>query len=191
MLAELRGLQEECGVFGIWNHPRAAQMTYYALHSLQHRGQEGAGIAATDGKSLLIRKGQGLVAEVLTQCMEKLQGSGAIGHVRYSIGGVNGFENVQPLLFRSQSGDIAMAHNGNITNSRVLRGALEEAGSIFQTAADAEILAHLARREARSGSPPDDGGTRAARGSLRFCDPDRECPLCGVGSLWAEAPGTR
>ena len=147
MLAELRGLQEECGVFGIWNHPRAAQMTYYALHSLQHRGQEGAGIAATDGKSLLIRKGQGLVAEVFSaQCMEKLQGSGAIGHVRYSIGGVNGFENVQPLLFRSQSGDIAMAHNGNITNSRVLRGALEEAGSIFQTAADAEILAHLARR---------------------------------------------
>lgn len=147
MLAELRGLQEECGVFGIWNHPRAAQMTYYALHSLQHRGQEGAGIAATDGKSLLIRKGQGLVAEVFNaQCMEKLQGSGAICHVRYSIGGVNGFENVQPLLFRSQSGDIAMAHNGNITNSRVLRGALEEAGSIFQTAADAEILAHLARR---------------------------------------------
>ena len=147
MLAELRGLNEECGVFGIWNHSGAAQMAYYALHSLQHRGQEGAGIAATDGETLRIRKGQGFVAEVFNaECIDELRGSGAIGHVRYSIGGINGFENVQPLLIRSQSGDIAIAHNGNITNSRMLRGSLEERGSIFQTAVDAEILAHLAKR---------------------------------------------
>ncbi len=149
MLAELRGLNEECGVFGVWNHPRASQITYYALHSLQHRGQEGAGIVVSDGENLRICKGQGLVTEVFTaENMEKLNGTGAIGHVRYSIGGVNGSENVQPLLFRSQIGDIAMAHNGNLTNSRALRGELEEEGSIFQTASDAEILAHLAKRGA-------------------------------------------
>lgn len=148
MLAELRGLNEECGIFGVWNHPNASQITYYALHSLQHRGQEGAGIVATDKDTLCIRKGQGLVAEVFTaECMEKLQGTGAIGHVRYSIGGINGFENVQPLLFRSQTGDIAIAHNGNITNARQLRGSLEEEGSIFQTDSDAEVLAHLAKRD--------------------------------------------
>lgn len=147
MLAELRGLNEECGVFGVWNHPRASQITYYALHSLQHRGQEGTGIVTTDGKTLRIRKGQGLVTEVYNaECIDKLQGTGAIGHVRYSIGGVNGFENVQPLLFRSQNGDLAIAHNGNLTNSKALRGMLEEEGSIFQTAADAEVLAHLAKR---------------------------------------------
>lgn len=147
MLAELRGLNEECGVFGVWNHPRASQITYYALHSLQHRGQEGTGIVTTDGKTLRIRKGQGLVTEVYNaECIDKLQGTGAMGHVRYSIGGVNGFENVQPLLFRSQNGDLAIAHNGNLTNSRALRGMLEEEGSIFQTAADAEVLAHLAKR---------------------------------------------
>lgn len=152
MLAGLRGLNEECGVFGVWNHPRAAQITYYALHSLQHRGQEGAGIVATDGTTLRICKGQGLVTEVFdAECIEKLQGSGAIGHVRYSIGGVNGFENVQPLLFRSQSGDLALAHNGSLTNAKALRVALEDEGSIFQTAADAEILAHLARRGGGSG----------------------------------------
>jgi amidophosphoribosyltransferase len=147
MFAELRGLNEECGIFGVWNHPTASQITYYALHSLQHRGQEGAGIVVTDGKTLRIRKGQGLVTEVFNaECMEKLQGTGAVGHVRYSIGGLNGFENVQPLLFRSQNGDLAIAHNGSLTNSKSLRGVLEDHGSIFQTASDAEVLAHLAKR---------------------------------------------
>lgn len=147
MLAELRGLNEECGVFGVWGHPNAAQISYYALHSLQHRGQEGAGIVVTTGESLKVRKDLGLVTEVFTaKCMEKLQGTGAIGHVRYSVGGTNGYENVQPLLFRSQTGGIAIAHNGNLTNSVELRGALENEGSIFQTDADAEILAHLIKR---------------------------------------------
>ena len=127
MLAELRGLNEACGVFGVWNHPRASQIAYYALHSLQHRGQEGAGIVASDGETLRIRKGQGLVTDVFSaESMDRLHGRAAIGHVRYSAGGVNGFENVQPLLFRSQSGDFAIAHNGNLTNARALRGMLEE-----------------------------------------------------------------
>lgn len=154
MLAELRGLNEACGVFGVWNHPRASQITYYALHSLQHRGQEGAGIVATDGETLRIRKGQGLVAEVFTaEYIDKLAGSAAIGHVRYSTGGINGFENVQPLLFRSQNGDFAIAHNGSVTNAGILRGMLEEEGSIFQTDSDAEILAHLAKRGGSSPLP--------------------------------------
>ncbi len=147
MLAELRGLNEECGVFGVWSHPNAAQIGYYALHSLQHRGQEGAGIVVTNGESLQVRKDLGLVTEVFTaKCMEKLQGTGAIGHVRYSVGGVNGYENVQPLLFRSQTGGLAIAHNGNLTNSLELREMLEKEGSIFQTDSDAEILAHLIKR---------------------------------------------
>lgn len=154
MLAELRGLNEECGIFGIWNHPNAAQITYYALHSLQHRGQQGAGIVTTQGRTLQIRKGLGLVTEVFDQeSMVKLQGQGAIGHVRYATGGINGAENVQPLLFRSQTGDLAIAHNGNITNATSLRGRLEEEGSIFQTDSDAEILAHLTKRNGSSLMP--------------------------------------
>lgn len=155
MLAELRGLNEECGVFGVWGHQDAAQISYYALHSLQHRGQEGAGIVVTTGADLKIRKGLGLVTEVFTaNCMDKLQGFGAIGHVRYSLGGSNGYENVQPLLFRSQTGGIAIAHNGNLTNSLDLRISLEEEGSIFQTDSDAEVVAHLIKR----------GGATAALG---------------------------
>src|SRR5690554_213918 len=147
MLAEIKGLNEECGVFGVWNHPNAAQITYYALHSLQHRGQEGAGIVVTDGERLKLRKDNGLVTEVFTaNCMEKLEGTGGIGHVRYSIGGVNGYENVQPLLFRSLKDGLAIAHNGNLTNANELRANLEEKGSIFQTESDAEILAHLIKR---------------------------------------------
>ncbi len=147
MLAEIKGLNEECGVFGVWNHPNAAQITYYALHSLQHRGQEGAGIVVTDGERLKLRKDNGLVTEVFTaNCMEKLEGTGGIGHVRYSIGGVNGYENVQPLLFRSLKDGLAIAHNGNLANANELRANLEEKGSIFQTESDAEILAHLIKR---------------------------------------------
>ena len=147
MFAELRGLNEECGVFGVWGHPDAAQIAYYGLHSLQHRGQEGAGIVVSDGRTLKSRKDLGLVTEVFTAGrIEKLVGSAAIGHVRYSLGGLNGYENVQPLLFRSLTGGLALAHNGNITNSHALRGLLEAEGSIFQTESDAEILAHLIKR---------------------------------------------
>ncbi|WP_044895046.1 amidophosphoribosyltransferase [Bacillus alveayuensis] len=147
MLAEIKGLNEECGIFGIWGHVEAAQITYYGLHSLQHRGQEGAGIVVTDGESLKGHKGLGLVTEVFSNGeLQSLNGMAAIGHVRYSTAGGGGYENVQPLLFRSQSGSIALAHNGNLVNATELKIRLEQQGSIFQTTSDTEVFAHLIRR---------------------------------------------
>ncbi|WP_017381709.1 amidophosphoribosyltransferase [Paenisporosarcina sp. TG-14] len=147
MLAELRGLNEECGVFGIWGDPNAAQITYYGLHALQHRGQEGAGIVVTDGQSLQAVKGEGLVSEVFsTGKLDHLKGSGAIGHVRYATAGGRGIENVQPLLFRSSTGSLAIAHNGNLVNANSLRRHLERQGSIFQSSSDTEVLAHLIKK---------------------------------------------
>lgn len=147
MLAEIRGLNEECGVFGIWGHPEAAQITYYGLHSLQHRGQEGAGIVVSDGERLQAQKGEGLVTEVFTEEMiSKLHGQSAIGHVRYATAGGGGIVNVQPLLFNSQNGSLALAHNGNIVNANALKHQLEAQGSIFQTSSDTEVLAHLIKR---------------------------------------------
>ncbi|MGG3739014.1 amidophosphoribosyltransferase [Aeribacillus pallidus] len=147
MLAEIKGLNEECGVFGVWGHSNAAQLTYYGLHSLQHRGQEGAGIVVTDGKVLKGIKGEGLVTEVFdADKLEELQGKAAIGHVRYATAGGGGYENVQPLLFHSQSGSLALAHNGNLVNATALKHQLERQGSIFQTTSDTEVLAHLIKR---------------------------------------------
>lgn len=147
MLAEIRGLNEECGVFGVWGHADAASITYYGLHSLQHRGQEGTGIVVTDGEKLNIIKGEGLVTEVFSsETISKLKGKAAIGHVRYATAGGRGYENVQPLLFHSQSGSIALAHNGNLVNANLLKSILEQQGSIFQTSSDTEVLAHLIRR---------------------------------------------
>ncbi|MEB6549835.1 amidophosphoribosyltransferase [Heyndrickxia sporothermodurans] len=147
MLAELKGLNEECGVFGIWGHPDAAKITYYGLHSLQHRGQEGAGIVVSDGGRLQVLKGEGLVTEVFNEGkIEKLHGKSAIGHVRYATAGGGGIENVQPLLFNSQNGSLALAHNGNIVNANALKHQLEAQGSIFQTSSDTEVLAHLIKR---------------------------------------------
>ncbi|NEX80136.1 MULTISPECIES: amidophosphoribosyltransferase [Neobacillus] len=147
MLAEIKGLNEECGVFGVWGHKDASQLTYYGLHALQHRGQEGTGIVVSDGKSLKCVKGEGLVTEIFTaDRMAELTGTTAIGHVRYATAGGGGYENVQPLLFRSQSGSLALAHNGNLVNANSLKHQLEAQGSIFQTSSDSEVLAHLIRR---------------------------------------------
>jgi len=147
MLPEIKGLNEECGIFGVWGHQDAAQLTYYGLHSLQHRGQEGTGIVVSDGKKLKGVKGEGLVAEIFTtDAMKDLKGSAAIGHVRYATAGGGGYENVQPLLFHSQTGSLALAHNGNLVNASSLKYQLEAQGSIFQTSSDTEVLAHLVRR---------------------------------------------
>src|SRR6476620_4965838 len=148
MLAELKGLNEECGVFGIWGHIDAAQITYYGLHALQHRGQEGTGIAITDGKSVKGVKGEGLVTEIYTSdAMKELkQGTSAVGHVRYATAGGSGYENVQPLVFHFQTGSLALAHNGNLVNANQLKSQLEGQGSIFQTTSDTEVLAHLIKR---------------------------------------------
>lgn len=147
MLAEIKGLNEECGVFGVWNHPEASQITYYGLHSLQHRGQEGTGMVVTDGLTLKGKKGEGLVTEVFsTEAINDLKGKAAIGHVRYSTAGGGGYDNVQPLLFHFQSDSMALCHNGNLINATALRNQLEGQGSIFQTSSDTEVLAHLIRR---------------------------------------------
>lgn len=147
MLAEIKGMNEECGIFGIWGHPDAAQITYYGLHSLQHRGQEGTGMAVSDGEQLKGYKDEGLVTEVFTQeALQGLTGKACIGHVRYATAGGSGYENVQPLLFRSQSGSLALAHNGNLVNAVSLKHQLEAQGSIFQTSSDTEVLAHLIKR---------------------------------------------
>ncbi|KML40133.1 MAG: amidophosphoribosyltransferase [Bacillota bacterium] len=147
MLAEIRGLNEECGVFGIWGHQDASQITYYGLHSLQHRGQEGTGMVVTDGKKLKGMKGEGLVTEIFTSdAMKEMDGKAAIGHVRYATAGGGGYENVQPLLFNSQSGSLALCHNGNLVNATALKHQLEGQGSIFQTSSDTEVLAHLIKR---------------------------------------------
>ena len=148
MLAEIKGLNEECGVFGVWGHPDAAQITYYGLHSLQHRGQEGTGISVTDGKNVKMVKGEGLVTEIYTsEAMKELKdGKAAIGHVRYATAGGSGYENVQPLVFHFQTGSLALAHNGNLVNAEQLKSQLEGQGSIFQTSSDTEVLAHLIRR---------------------------------------------
>ncbi|MEI5907360.1 amidophosphoribosyltransferase [Bacillus spongiae] len=147
MLAEIKGLNEECGIFGIWGSENAAQITYYGLHSLQHRGQEGTGIVVSDGDSLKGVKGEGLVTEVFnTERLKELKGKAAIGHVRYATAGGGGYENVQPLLFHSQEGSLALAHNGNLVNANALKHQLERQGSIFQTSSDTEVLAHLIKR---------------------------------------------
>lgn len=151
MLGELRGLNEECGVFGIWGHEDAAQISYYGLHALQHRGQEGAGIAVKDGKNLQVIKGEGLVNEVFSgDKLNDLPGRGAIGQVRYTTENGRGIENVQPLVFRSTTGSMAIAHNGNLVNAKDLKEHLERQGSIFQTTSDTEVLAHLIKRASGS-----------------------------------------
>ena len=146
-----RELHEECGVFGIYGVPDAASLTYYGLHALQHRGQEGAGIVSMDENGAFRRiKGEGLVTEVFNEeKLATLKGSMAIGHVRYTTAGGGGVENVQPFLFRHNTGDFALAHNGNIVNSELLRRHLENKGSLFQSTSDSEILAHLIKKETR------------------------------------------
>lgn len=149
MSYEIKGLNEECGVFGVWGTSEASHLTYFGLHSLQHRGQEGAGIVTSDGKDLQQFRGRGLLAEVFSNKddLEKLKGDAAIGHVRYGTSGNNTLANVQPFLFHFHDGDVALAHNGNLTNAASLKRELEDEGAIFQSTSDTEILIHLIRQK--------------------------------------------
>ena len=141
-------LHEECGVFGVYHVAEAASLTYYGLHALQHRGQEGCGIAVSDGRQVKSHKGRGLISEVFSEApLQRLSGDIAIGHVRYSTAGGNLLENVQPMLSVSHRGTLAMVHNGQIVNATRLRNALEDAGSIFQGTSDSEIILHLIQRQ--------------------------------------------
>lgn len=141
----IRRPEEECGIFGIYNHPEAANLTYLGLYALQHRGQEACGIVSSDGRSLHAHKAMGLVADVFgkQEIFRSLPGRSAIGHVRYSTTGSSVIKNTQPIMVEYSRGAIAVAHNGNIVNSQAIRAELEAYGSIFQTSMDTEIIVHL------------------------------------------------
>ncbi|MEY8462767.1 amidophosphoribosyltransferase [Streptococcus merionis] len=145
---EVKSLNEECGVFGIWGHPQAAQVTYFGLHSLQHRGQEGAGIVSNDAGALKGHRDKGLLSEVFKNQtdLDKLTGHAAIGHVRYATAGTADIRNIQPFLYKFHDSELALCHNGNLTNAISLRRQLEEQGAIFNASSDTEILMHLIRR---------------------------------------------
>ena len=139
--------KDECGVFGIFGHPEAANLTYLGLYALQHRGQESAGIAAADGEKLRISRAMGQVAEAFNeQRLQTLPGHIAIGHTRYSTAGESKLENAQPFLIDCAHGQIAVGHNGNLVNALELRDELVRNGSIFQTGSDTEVILHLYAR---------------------------------------------
>ena len=148
MKASSDGFHDECGVFGIFDHPDAARLTYLGLYALQHRGQEAAGMvtAATDG--LHIKKARGHVADVFDEeSLQPLEGApAAIGHVRYSTAGESTSINAQPLLIDCKFGEIAVCHNGNLVNAHILRNDLVSRGSIFRTGSDTEVILHLFAR---------------------------------------------
>jgi amidophosphoribosyltransferase len=140
-------LKEECGVFGIWGAPEAANLTYLGLHALQHRGQEGAGIVSCDGTSLHMHKDLGLVQDIFgAQMLGRLPGTAAIGHVRYSTAGGGGIKNAQPFAVQTSTCPLAIAHNGNLVNADAKRRLLEEQGAIFFSSSDTEVVLHLVAR---------------------------------------------
>ncbi|MDX1622548.1 MAG: amidophosphoribosyltransferase [Gemmatimonadota bacterium] len=144
----MSGPREECGIVGVMGHPRAAEWAYLGLYALQHRGQESAGIVATDGKRVRAHRGMGLVSEVFDEeVLAPLGGDAAIGHNRYSTTGSPTLANAQPILVNYRDGFLAVAHNGNLVNARTLRRRLERSGSIFQSTMDTEVLVHLIAAE--------------------------------------------
>ncbi len=141
---------DECGIFAVHGHPEAAKLAYLGLYAQQHRGQESAGIVSSTGKKIHPHKGMGQVAEVFTEeVLQSLAGSLAIGHTRYSTAGDTVLLNAQPLTVGLNKGVVSIAHNGNLTNARQLRKALEDSGSIFQTSSDTEVILHLIARSSK------------------------------------------
>ena len=143
-----------CGIFGIFGHPEAANITYLGLHSLQHRGQESAGIVSGNGQQLIASRHMGHVADVFSQeVLARLHGPNAIGHVRYSTAGASHIKNAQPFAVEYAHGTVAVAHNGNLVNALHLRAELERAGSIFQSSMDTEVIVHLMARSTSEDLP--------------------------------------
>lgn len=188
-----------CGIVGVFNHPQASAMAYYALHALQHRGQEAAGIVTlyTDESKRRqrfgIKKGEGLVLDVFSEhnvFTKTLPGRSAIGHNRYSTTGSNSVANIQPFHFNYAHGNFALAHNGNLTNTRALREQLKQDGAIFQTTTDSELFLHLIARSKQSTQLEQiREAVRTARGAYSLVmmsegalyaarDPDGFRPLC-------------
>jgi len=187
--------REECGLFGVNGVARAAELAFLGLYSLQHRGQESAGIVSSDGKHVYGYKGLGLVSDVLTpDAMNGLHGHLAIGHNRYSTTGSTTLDNAQPLLVTYRGGKLAIAHNGNLVNTVELRSSMEAAGSIFQTTMDSEIIVHLiARSKAESIEDRMTEALSQLKGAyalilmdenrlIGICDPAGFRPLC-IGKL--------
>jgi amidophosphoribosyltransferase len=195
---------EECGVFGVWNHPDASRLTYLGLYAIQHRGQESAGIVSLEGDRHFAHKGLGLVSEVFDDdSLASLPGRAALGHVRYSTTGNNLIANAQPLTGILSIGPVAVAHNGNLVNAHVIRQELRELGSIFTGTNDSEVILHLIARErgedfaarARASLQRLEGayslGLLASHALLAARDPYGFRPLC-LGELeWQDAMGTR
>src|SRR3984893_480806 len=141
---KIDGFHEECGVFGVYGQPEAANLVYLGLYALQHRGQESAGIVSSNGKVLIAHRGMGLVADIFnSQVIEQLEGTTAIGHNRYSTTGSTTLKNCQPLVVEYAGGGLALAHNGNLVNFSELRERLEANGSLFQSSSDSEGIIHL------------------------------------------------
>jgi amidophosphoribosyltransferase len=142
--SNLDGFHEECGVFGVYGHPEAANLVYLGLYALQHRGQESAGIVSSNAKALISHRGMGLVADIFnSEIIERLEGTSAIGHNRYSTTGSTSIKNCQPLVVEYAHGGLAVAHNGNLVNFDELREQIESRGSIFQSSCDSEVIIHL------------------------------------------------
>lgn len=172
--------KDKCGVFGVWGHPDAVRLTYLGMYAQQHRGQESAGIAVSDGRDITGLAGMGLVADVFGSrsiaALEARAGAGAIGHNRYSTAGGSKECNVQPLVESYIGGQVAVAHNGNIINADLLRHGFEEQGHIFHTTSDTEVVVHLLASPAQHRSVDPLGATlRRLEGafSLALLFPDR------------------
>lgn len=148
-------MEEECGVFGIFckeNGKRSAKLTYYGLYALQHRGQESAGISVWKDNEIVSQKGLGIVADIFTQdALEKMEGNAAIGHVRYSTCGGNSINNCQPIECSCKLGPLALAHNGNLTNSDTIKELLVDAGATFNCTSDTEVIVKMIARKAGAG----------------------------------------
>ena len=146
------GLHDECGVFGVWGSEDAARLCYYGLVSLQHRGQESAGIAVSDGTQITLKKNMGLVQDVFKKDdLAQLEGSVAVAHVRYATAGGRGIENAQPFLASFKLGSVALAHNGQLVNYEPLRGLLEDSGYTFNSTSDTEVILKLIARSYKDG----------------------------------------
>ncbi|MFP4163976.1 MAG: amidophosphoribosyltransferase [Chitinispirillaceae bacterium] len=147
----LEDLHEECGVFGVFNHPQAAHLSYLGLYALQHRGQESSGIAVSDSQAISVHKGMGLVSHVFKRqsILDNLKGNLSIGHNRYSTTGSSHIDNAQPIIINCRAGQIAGAHNGNLTNADSLREWMVNDGSIFMSSTDTEVIMHLLARSKR------------------------------------------
>src|SRR4029079_3721186 len=171
---EINKLREECGVFGIYGHPEAARLTYLGLYALQHRGQESCGIVASDGSELRLERAMGHVSESFDQTrLDRLRGSSAIGHVRYSTAGEVSINEAQPFCVTCQHGQIANCHNGKLPFAREERLRLEREGAIFSSTSDTEVVLHgVARSRApvREGIPEVLTGTEGAF-SMLFLTP--------------------